>query len=233
MTNKDSANVLEIFSSIQGEGLYVGERHIFIRFHGCNLSCVYCDVSKQAKITDLDADDILEQIDTLNADSIHNTLVLTGGEPLLHSDFLKELLPLIADRGLKIYLETNGTLSKELSAVIDYVDIVAVDIKLPSVTGDKPCWQAHNDFIKVVFQKEFFIKVIVSDNIDMEDFDKAVGMMKEASFDIPFVIQPVTKDSSCQIDISAEKLLELQDRALRSLNRVLVIPQSHKMMEMR
>ncbi|MDX9694125.1 MAG: 7-carboxy-7-deazaguanine synthase QueE, partial [Methanothermobacter sp.] len=37
------APIMEVFSSIQGEGLLVGCRQIFIRFAGCNLNCKYCD----------------------------------------------------------------------------------------------------------------------------------------------------------------------------------------------
>jgi len=39
----ETANLAEVFSSIQGEGVHIGRRQIFIRFVGCNLACEYCD----------------------------------------------------------------------------------------------------------------------------------------------------------------------------------------------
>ena len=40
-----NAIIKEIFSSIQGEGPYIGEKQLFIRFCGCNLNCAYCDTN--------------------------------------------------------------------------------------------------------------------------------------------------------------------------------------------
>ncbi|MBN1405468.1 MAG: 7-carboxy-7-deazaguanine synthase QueE, partial [Candidatus Omnitrophica bacterium] len=69
----NTANVLEIFSSIQGEGIYVGERQIFIRFAGCNLNCVYCDTKNNKKPFNLSASQILAQVKKLNKEKIHKT----------------------------------------------------------------------------------------------------------------------------------------------------------------
>lgn len=41
------ANINEIFASIQGEGRYVGEKQLFVRFSSCNLKCAYCDTQHQ------------------------------------------------------------------------------------------------------------------------------------------------------------------------------------------
>jgi 7-carboxy-7-deazaguanine synthase len=227
---KEQAEITEIFSSVQGEGLFIGQRHIFIRFKACNLNCSFCDTDKGSGHEVLDIAEAIKRVDDLNLYNTHNTVSLTGGEPLLYSGFLKILLPKIRDRGFKVYLETNGTLADDLDNVISYVDTISIDIKLPSVSKDKPCWQEHKSFLERAFEKEFFIKVIVSDGIDEKDFDKAISIVREMSFDIPFIIQPQTKNDSCQINISPEVLLGLQERALRRLNNVLVIPQAHKMM---
>ncbi len=227
------ADILEIFSSVQGEGLQIGRRQIFVRFKGCNLNCAYCDTDESKSADVYDMDEVLERIDSLNILNIHNSVAITGGEPLLHSKFLKKVLPKIKDRGFKAYLETNGTLTEKLSDVIEYLDTISVDIKLPSVSNNRPCWQEHKSFLEVAFAKEFFVKVVASSSIEITEFDKAIELVKEMSFDIPFIIQPETKKACSELNISAVQILSLQERALKSLNNVLVIPQAHKMMRLR
>ena len=76
-TEDMKADILEIFSSIQGEGLRIGERQIFIRFHGCNLNCAYCDVDMSKDPDKMDIKGVLEKIDILNLNRIHNTIAIT------------------------------------------------------------------------------------------------------------------------------------------------------------
>ena len=59
-------------------------------------------------------------------------------------DLLKNFLPRLREEvELPVYLETNGVLPDHLAEVIELVDIVALDLKLPSATGLSPYWKEH------------------------------------------------------------------------------------------
>ena len=97
MTN--NAKIAEIFDSIQGEGSYIGYRQLFIRFCGCNLLCDYCDT--EFKNGDLySVETLLNEVKKYNLEAIHS-VSLTGGEPLIHYEFLKEFLPELKKLGVK------------------------------------------------------------------------------------------------------------------------------------
>ncbi|NQU18322.1 MAG: 7-carboxy-7-deazaguanine synthase QueE, partial [Candidatus Saganbacteria bacterium] len=160
------ANLFEIFSSVQGEGLYLGERHLFIRFAGCNLACQYCDTPLSRQIcaecrveqtpggadfkkikNPLNSAGLLEIVSSLNkTKNLHSAITLTGGEPLLQIDFLLKFLAEFKKQGeSRVYLETNGTLPKHMDEAINYVDVVSMDIKLPSVTGQSAYFKEHHE----------------------------------------------------------------------------------------
>ncbi|KUK64429.1 MAG: 7-carboxy-7-deazaguanine synthase [Desulfotomaculum sp. 46_80] len=240
------ASMIEIFSSVQGEGPLVGCRQIFLRFAGCNLECAYCDTPGEMRPThcrvhnSLDRKDIIYYKNPVKAGQvvlavkrlkppIHHSVVLTGGEPLLQSEFLKVILTLIKSSRLKVYLETNGTLTKQLESIIDMVDFIAMDIKLPGISNLFPLWDDHRRFLAAAVQKEVFIKVVVSGKTSDEEFIRAVRLVSGIA-DLPLIIQPVTGGRF--VKPGPGRLLFLQELALEHLSDVRVIPQVHKIMYM-
>ncbi|MFH1783255.1 MAG: 7-carboxy-7-deazaguanine synthase QueE [Candidatus Omnitrophota bacterium] len=220
------SRITEIFSSIQGEGIYVGEEHLFIRFHGCNLSCGFCDEREKDDFLEYTAWDVFERV----IKEGKNTVSLTGGEPLLQVDFLEELLPLLKNKDFRTYLETNGILKDNLIKVLDYIDIIAMDIKLPTSTGEKELWDEHKEFLKVANKKEVFIKAVLTENTLMSDVDRAIRLVREVDKKIPFIIQPVSYNGSM---VRIDSMKVFFDRAKRDLDIVRIVPQIHKLLGVR
>ena len=236
-----TAFISEIFSSIQGEGLYIGERQLFIRFCGCNLKCDFCDTDFQkrdfVKIFD-ENENIVEEKNPVSVEKLlqitqkflknpHHSISLTGGEPLLYSDYLIDFLPQIKEKfSSLIYLETNGSLPQELKKVIDFVDIIAMDIKLKSVTGDENKFKENEEFIKTALEKnkEIFIKIILNKNYDKNELQKAVDIIKK--YDLYLIIQPANyKDKSKEF--SKKELVKTINSIINVYPRTRLIPQVH------
>ena len=268
---KTKAEIIEIFSSIQGEGIYVGQSQIFIRFARCNLNCSYCDTSAPTGVRELSSRQALREISRLSRirQSSGNKKILvshvptgfnkqagnfevvslTGGEPLVQAGFLEEFLPALKKAGYKTYLETNGTLVRSLARVIKWIDIIAMDLKLPSSTGQKGRWAKHSQFLQTIFalnkKTEVFVKVVVGSQTTEKDLKKAVSLVKKKESEIrskikpevviPFIIQPVCwgTGKKMKIKISLKKLLKLESLAGSFLTDVRVIPQTHKILGLR
>lgn len=103
----------EIFYSIQGEGVHAGRPAIFIRLAGCNLSCDFCDTDHTEKFQ-LDTMGVWKSIGALtniNMPAHVPMVVITGGEPLLQYDEVKELVRLLRRNYFFVAVETNGTVN--------------------------------------------------------------------------------------------------------------------------
>ncbi|MBI4971890.1 MAG: 7-carboxy-7-deazaguanine synthase QueE [Candidatus Omnitrophica bacterium] len=226
----DTGEISEIFSSIQGEGLSIGEKHLFVRFRSCNIACDYCDEHDKLNFKDMAVAEVIDSLKILERDSgPHEYVSLTGGEPLVYSGFLKNLMPELKRSGFRIFLETNGTLSNALRQVLPFCDMIAMDIKLPSVTKERSFFGEHEEFLKVAILKPAFVKMIISKDVLIPEFLTAVKLIARVSPDIPLVLQPKTdlKDNSLESGIG-EVLSSLVSLARRELKQVRLIPQTHK-----
>ncbi|MCM8779797.1 MAG: 7-carboxy-7-deazaguanine synthase QueE, partial [Candidatus Omnitrophica bacterium] len=169
------ARIAEIFKSIQGEGIYHGVEQVFVRFFGCNLKCNFCD-TPLTNYEELENQELLNRISAFG--NGYHSISLTGGEPLLQTDFLKELLPFIKSEGIKSYLETNGILYRQLSQIINNIDIVAMDFKLPSSTGMTCFWQEHENFLRIALKKEVFVKIVVLNSTTQKEIGKSISLIR-------------------------------------------------------
>jgi 7-carboxy-7-deazaguanine synthase len=248
------ASLVEVFSAIQGEGANVGTRQIFVRFGGCDLRCHYCDSAhtwhpsstcrveqspgkRDFQVFDnpVTADCLTRWVQQLHwPQSLHDSISLTGGEPLLHAEFLKAWLPdLRAQVALPIYLETAGHLVAELEQVLPYLDSVGMDIKLPSVSGETH-WPAHAQFLQACQQAQVavFCKAIISSQTQPAELVQAACLIAAVNPQISLYLQPVTPLSTLGPEVpSPAQVLEWQQLAKQYLRSVRVVPQTHKMIQ--
>ncbi|HAX61687.1 MAG TPA: 7-carboxy-7-deazaguanine synthase QueE [Elusimicrobia bacterium] len=226
--------ISEIFTSIQGEGIYAGIPMVFVRFSGCNLHCDYCDtqgsrpaVAGKIKTVSEIIENIEKELESAKKVSI---ISFTGGEPLLHAEIISEIIPHFKKRGMKAYLDTNGTLYEKFSKISSAVDYVAMDIKLPTSCGIE-YWKEHLEFLKIAKNK-VFVKIVLTSKSTEEEFKKAVEIISQVDASIPLVIQPVTPIKNVNA-MPFERIRTLKKFAETKLENVSIIPQLHKKLGIR
>lgn len=255
---KPTARLVEVFSAIQGEGLNVGTRQIFIRFGLCDLRCHFCDsphtwnapsmckIERSPGLRDFEIHSnpvplpiLIEWVERQNLPSLHDSISLTGGEPLLHAPFLAQFLPIVRSlTHLPIYLETGGHRPEELGLILPYLDSVGMDLKLPSVSGET-YWTEHKKFLQICFDAnlEIFVKIIVSQKTEPAELERSAMLVAAVSQDIPIFLQPVTPladpEKFSQVPVTAptpDQVLGWQALMKQFVKSVRVIPQTHKML---
>lgn len=252
-----TAPVAEIFSSVQGEGPWVGVRQIFVRTYGCDLCCRYCDTPASRAATGLcrlesppgtrnwrhlenplsveAVGDLVSELDTPRG--LHHSASLTGGEPLLHPDFVAGLAGRCRELGLQTYLETNGQRVAELRQVLDGIDIVSMDVKLrSSQPGDSDFdWEAlltrSMAFLGVARQKQVYVKVVVTPLDTAADVERVAAAVASEASEVTLVLQPVTPTRDTPAAPAPEEMLRLHAAAGAHLGDVRIIPQCHRRMD--
>ncbi|MGQ9535703.1 MAG: 7-carboxy-7-deazaguanine synthase QueE [Actinomycetota bacterium] len=199
---------MEIFPSFQGEGILAGVPQVFLRLAGCNLHCSYCDTPEargeargcrlwgwegilEYVANPLPAGLVLRRVTDLWGPGMHS-VCLTGGEPLLQAEALMDLLPRLQEKGMVVYLETNGTLPAALEGVLPWVDWIAMDLKLPYSQDGRDFLDLHREFLRLASRREVFLKVVVGEETPEGELERFCRGTAAVSPDIPLVLQPLS-----------------------------------------
>ncbi|WP_457610391.1 7-carboxy-7-deazaguanine synthase QueE [Lutibacter sp.] len=158
--------LMEEFYTIQGEGFHSGKAAYFIRIGGCDVGCHWCDVKESWNAnlhpptkTNLIINNVTNQA---------NTVVVTGGEPLMWNlDYLTEKLQ---NNNIKTHIETSG--SYKLSGTWDWICLSPKKMKLP---------------LKEIYKKTNELKIIV---VNKQDFKFAEEQASKVSKNCKLFLQP-------------------------------------------
>ena len=192
--------LMEEFYTIQGEGYHTGKAAYFIRIGGCDVGCHWCDV-KESWNADLHPPTKAEIIVT-NALKYANTVVITGGEPLMWKmDFLTRALQ---SNGIKTHIETSGAYT--LSGIWDWVCLSPKKIKLPL----EEIYSKSNELKIIVYNKNDFKfaedqAAKVSENCELflqPEWSNRVKMT-------PFIVDYVMNNPKWKISLQTHKYLNI------------------------
>lgn len=153
--------VVEIFKSIEGEGIRTGYPTIFVRFAGCNLRCSWCDTDYSHKAEDGNLQtttQILEQIFNLGCKRV----TFTGGEPLISGGEFIKFFQKNYGGLFDINIETNG--SVDISEFAQYSTMFTLDYKCPSSGVESEMLTENFSYL----QDGDVIKFVVANDEDLE-----------------------------------------------------------------
>jgi 7-carboxy-7-deazaguanine synthase len=222
MTQK--ARIAEIFHSLQGEGICLGEPTTFVRLAGCNLDCIYCDTPLGQDVkaaVEMDCSETLAKVEALTQTG--DFVSFTGGEPLLQPEFISALIPGLKEHGFRLYLETNGTLPQALATLLSGLDMVCMDIKPPSACG-KDLWDVHRQFLEIA-RTRAFVKMVICGNTSAEEVERAAAMVAAVDRKLVMVLQPAEGANAPEM----QTVRRYQALAGESLTNVSIIRQMHKL----
>lgn len=128
--------ISEHFTTLQGEGPSLGTPSYFIRLHGCNLDCSWCDTPYTWDGSEQGSEmEVVSLVDKVLESGV-STVVLTGGEPMLQvrKPGFHKLLRNLSLKNIRIEVETNGTVVPKPNSpsefALDYVSQWNISPKL-------------------------------------------------------------------------------------------------------
>ncbi|UPM44354.1 7-carboxy-7-deazaguanine synthase QueE [Halocatena salina] len=189
-SDSETLPINELFYSLQGEGRLAGTPSVFVRTSGCNLRCWFCDsyhTSWEPVHAQRSLDTIVSEIQSYSA---ADHVVLTGGEPLIHTESIT-LMERLEELGYHITVETNGTIYREAP-----IDLLSISPKLSSstpVSSRDPAgngeWADRHEKQRIDIDTlatlldayEFQLKFVVTDTDDLPEIERIIDRVRRVT----------------------------------------------------
>ena len=235
MVKKSLIPVLEIFGpTVQGEGMVIGQKTMFVRTAGCDYHCSWCDSaftwdgSAKESIRLMTATEIWKELQQIGQDRFSH-VTLSGGNPVLLPQ-LQSLIELLHQQGITLAIETQGSRWQDWLAQIEQVTLSP---KPPS-SGMNTDWSKLDEIVSKLRHRpasySMSLKVVVFDDLDL---NYATEVHQRYS-DIQMYVQvgnPDVHRMDTQNHVSdlLQRYEHLIDQVMSSseLNDVRVLPQLH------
>lgn len=224
--------VLEIFGpTIQGEGMVIGRKTMFVRTAGCDYHCSWCDSaftwdgSAKDEIQQMTAEDIWERLRKLGMESFDH-VTISGGNPALLSA-LGDLVNLLKEKKIKVALETQGS---KWQPWMQEIDDLTISPKPPSSRMNTDFKVLDDILGQLKSRKSVSLKVVIFDD---SDFNYAIKIHQRYK-DHPLFLQvgnshvsdtnkdELTKDLLKKYEWLIHKVIDCPE-----MNNVRVLPQLH------
>ncbi|MEK4495695.1 7-carboxy-7-deazaguanine synthase QueE [Ureibacillus sp. FSL W8-0352] len=227
--------VIEIFGpTIQGEGMVIGQKTMFVRTAGCDYSCSWCDSaftwdgSGKSLIKQMTAEEIWTELKRLGGNGF-SFVTISGGNPVLIRH-LEALVRILKENDIRIGVETQGSRWQDW---LYEIDELTISPKPPS-SGMKTDFTVLTEIINKLNARNgnqhISLKVVVFDEEDYE-YAKKVHLRYPT---IPFFLQvgnddTTTKDQTKLVSHLLKKYERLINKVMadEELQNVKVLPQLH------
>lgn len=227
--------LFEVFTSVEGEGVFYGTKTLFVRLAGCPFTCFYCDTVEALPPDSGDEYDIESACRLIDDSLASNTFKVnfTGGDPLLQHQAVAELAKHVQAKRIPTYLESSCFDSDKFNHVLPFIDIVKIEFKTKdSEFADAPHYAGLIDNAteclrsSIYSKKKTYIKIVVSARTRLDDFAELAGRALAVGADAleGFVIQPTYGMQ----EPSLEQLMRFYDVVYPKFPDVRIVPQLHK-----